>query len=261
MPRRSDDELREQARRLGFWGLLANWDTLGRESWVRELLDTEDDERQRRSLERRIRAAKLGRFKQIADFDWEWPQKIDRDLVEDVMRLGFLKEAENVLIVGPNGVGKTTIAHNIAYQALLQGHTVRRATASEMLNDLAAQESSAALARRLRHYCNPSLLVVDEIGYLSHDSRYGDLLFEVVSRRHDSKSILLTTNKPFSEWTEVFPNASCVTALIDRLVHKAEIVTVDGESYRAKEARERGEARAAKRKIAAKSKAKRSGRK
>jgi len=259
MPRRSDEELRAQARRLGFWGLLANWDTMGRESWVRDLLGTEDEERQRRSLERRIRNAKLGRFKPIADFDWEWPKQIDRDLVEDVLRLGFLEEAENVLIVGPNGVGKTTIACNIAYQALLEGHTVRRATASEMLNDLAAQESSGALARRLRHYCNPSLLIVDEVGYLSHDSRYGDLLFEVVSRRHDAKSILLTTNKPFSEWTEVFANASCVTALVDRLVHKAEIVKVDGESYRAKEARERAEARAAKRKATAKSKPRRRG--
>ena len=255
MPRRSDEALREQARRLGFWGLLANWETMGREPWVRELLGSEDEERQRRSLERRLRNAKLGRFKPMADFDWTWPKAIDRDLIEDVMQLGFLEESENVLIVGPNGVGKTTIACNIAYQALLEGHTVRRATASEMLNDLAAQESSAALARRLRRYCNPSLLVLDEVGYLSHDMRYGDLLFEVVSRRHDHKSILLTTNKPFSEWTEVFANASCVTALVDRLVHKAEIVKIDGESYRAKEARERAEARAARRRAASKRKA------
>lgn len=250
MASRTDEHLRGQARRLGLWGLLANWDAMGHEPWVRDLLDAEDEERQRRSLERRIRNAKLGRFKPMADFDWEWPKQVDRDLVEDVLRLGFLEQSENVLIVGPNGVGKTTIAHNIAYQALLAGHTVRRATASEMLNDLAARESSAALARRLRHYCNPSLLVIDEIGYLSHNSRYGDLLFEVVSRRHDNKSIVLTTNKPFSEWTEVFPNASCVTALVDRLVHKAEIVKVDGESYRAKEARERAATRAAKRKAA-----------
>lgn len=251
MPRRSDDELREKARRLGFWGLLANWDTMAREPWVQDLLSIEDDERQRRSLERRVRNAKLGRFKPLADFDWAWPKVIDRDLVEDVMQLGFLEQAENVLIVGPNGVGKTTIACNVAYQALLAGHTVRRTTASEMLNDLASRESSATLARRLRHYCNPSLLVLDEVGYLSHDSRYGDLLFEVVSRRHDAKSILLTTNKPFSEWTDVFANASCVTALVDRLVHKAEILSIDGESYRAKEARERAEARAKKRRAAA----------
>ena len=129
----------------------------------------------------------------------------------------------------------------------MRGHTVLRATASEMLNDLAAQESSVALARRLRRYCNPALLVIDEIGYLSYDSRYGDLLFEVVSRRHETRSTVLTTNKAFSEWTEVFSNASCVTALIDRLVHRAEIVKIEGRSYREKEAHERNARRATER--------------
>ncbi|MBK8977621.1 MAG: ATP-binding protein, partial [Planctomycetes bacterium] len=124
---------------------------------------------------------------------------------------------------------------------------VLRVTASEMLNDLAAQESSVTLARRLRRYCNPALLIVDEIGYLSYDSRYGDLLFEVVSRRHELRSTVLTTNKAFSEWTEVFSNASCVTALIDRPVHRAEIVKIEGRSYREKEAHERNARRAAER--------------
>ncbi|MBK8975060.1 MAG: ATP-binding protein [Planctomycetes bacterium] len=247
MSRRTDEALKEQARRLGLWGLLANWETLGRESWVRDYLDTEDDVRQQRSLERRVRNAKLGRFKTMADFDWQWPEKIDRDHVDDVLGLGFMDENANVVIAGPNGVGKTTIAQNLGYQALMKGHTVLRVTASEMLNDLAAQESSVALARRLRRYCNPALLIVDEIGYLSYDSRYGDLLFEVVSRRHELRSTVLTTNKAFSEWTEVFSNASCVTALIDRLVHRAEIVKIEGRSYREKEAHERNARRAAER--------------
>ena len=257
MARRSDAVLREQARRLGLWGLLANWDSLIREPWVQEYLEVEEAERQRRSLERRVRAAKIGRFKTMADFDWSWPEAVDRDLVEDVLQLGFLGEAANVVIAGPNGVGKTTIARNIGYQALLAGHTVRFATASEMLNDLAAQDSPMSLARRLRRYCNPALLIVDEIGYLSYDSRYGDLLFDVISRRHEHRSTVLTTNKAFSEWTEVFSNASCVSALIDRLVHRAEIVKIEGESYRAKEALERSERRAAARKSKGRSPTKR----
>jgi DNA replication protein DnaC/transposase len=257
MPTKSDEKRHEQARQLGLWGLLAHWDEYGGEPWVERLLEYEEEERQRRSLERRIHNAKLGRFKPLADFEWGWPKSIDRDLIDDVLRLDFLDEAANVVVIGPNGVGKSTIAQNIGYQALLAGYSVRRVTASEMLNDLAAQDSSAALARRLRRYCNPSLLIVDEIGYLAFDSRYGDLLFEVVSRRHETKSIVLTTNKPFSEWNDVFPNASCVTALVDRLVHKAEIVKIDGASYRAKEARER----TAKRTSARKAKRRRSAKK
>jgi DNA replication protein DnaC len=248
MTKRSNDELRERSRRLGLWGLLDVWDELGEEPWIEKLLESEEKERARRSLERRVRNAKLGVFKALADFDWDWPRTLDRDLVGEVMGLGFLAEAANVILVGPNGVGKTTIAKNIGYQALLAGNTVKRVTASEMLNDLAAQESSYSLARRLSHYCRPTLLLIDEIGYLSYDSRHGDLLFEVISRRHESKSIVVTTNKPFSEWNEVFDNASCVTALVDRLVHHAEIVKIDGDSYRAKEARERNAQRAAARK-------------
>lgn len=251
MATRSDAELRERARRLGLWGLLANWDSLRKEPWVRDYLTAEEDERGRRSLERRIRAARLGDFKSIADFDWDWPTSIDRDQIEDILCLSFLDEAANVVLLGPSGIGKTMLSQNIGYQALQGGHTVRRVTASEMLNDLAAQESSAALARRLRRYCGPRLLLLDEVGYLSYDGRYGDLLFEVVSRRYEQKSTVLTTNKVFSEWTQVFETASCVSALVDRIVHRAEIVKIDGKSYREKEARERNERRAKERKAKA----------
>lgn len=248
MAKTSDGPLLQRAKKLGLWGLVNAWDELGGESWVEKVLGCEEKERARRSLERRIRNAKLGPFKTMADFEWDWPKQIDRELCEDVLGLGFLAEAANVVLVGPNGVGKTTIAQNIGYQALMSGHTVRLVTASEMLNDLAAQESSYTLARRLRRYAGPGLLIVDEVGYLSYDGRQGDLLFEVVSRRHETKSIVLTTNKVFSEWNEVFPNSSCVTALVDRLVHRAEVVKIAGESYRAKEARERKARRAAGRK-------------
>ena len=116
-----------------------------------------------------------------------------------------------------------------------------------MLNDLDAQDTSTALARRLRRYVNPAVLLIDEVGYLSYDSRAADLLFEVVSRRHEQRPIILTTNKPFAEWNEVFPNSSSVTALVDRFLHHAEIVKIEGESYRAKEAKERAAEKARKR--------------
>ncbi|WP_437675806.1 ATP-binding protein [Sorangium sp. So ce131] len=136
-------------------------------------------------------------------------------------------------------VGKTMILKNVAHQAVVRGHTVRFSTASDMLADLAAQESSAALARRLRRYTVPALLCIDEVGYLSYDSRYADLLFEVVTRRYDAqKPILLSTNKAFADWGQVFPHAACVVTLVDRLVHRAEVIEIEAESYRLKEAKE-----------------------
>jgi len=237
----SPDHMRQRAQRLGLHGLVARWEELSKADWLGKLLELEEEERARRSLERRLRRSKIGHFKPIADFDWAWPREIDREQIEDIIKLGFVSEAANVVVVGPNGVGKTTIAANIAHQALLAGHTGVRTTASEMLADLSAQDAGAALQRRLRRYTTPAVLVVDEVGYLSYDSRHGDLLFEVVSKRHQQRSIVLTTNKSFTEWGDVFPNSSCVTALIDRLVHKAEIVRIDGESYRLKEAKERAE--------------------
>ena len=244
MAMQSEAELKERARGLKLWGLLANWESMSKQAWVREYLGVEEDERDRRSLERRIHGARLGAFKAMADFDWQWPEKIDRDQVEDLLQLSFLDDATNVVLLGPSGIGKTMIAQNLGHQALQHGHTVRRVTASEMLNDLAAQESSAALTRRLRRYCGPRLLILDEVGYLSYDGRYGDLLFEVVSRRHLQRSTVLTSNKAFSEWTQVFAGASCVSALVDRIVHRAEIVKIAGESYRKKEAAERAEQKA-----------------
>ena len=127
------------------------------------------------------------------------------------------------------------------------GHTVLFTSAGQLLGDLAALDSDSALRRRLRHYARPDLLAIDEVGYLSYSNRHADLLFELVSRRYENKSTMITTNRPFAEWRHVFPNAACVVSLVDRLVHNAEILAIDGDSYRLKEAQERSEQRAHKR--------------
>lgn len=237
------EQLRERVMALHLNGVLAHWSEVVASDWLPKLLGWEEDERTRRSLERRLKEARIGRFKPLADFDWAWPARCDRGAIEGLMELDFMGDAANVVLVGPNGVGKSTLARNVAHQALIRGYTVRFTTAGELLGDLAALDSDAALRRRLRHYAAPDLLVIDEIGYLSYSNRHADLLFELVSRRYESKSTLVTTNKAFSAWSEVFPNASCVVSLIDRLVHHSEVVAIEGESYRLKEAKERAEQR------------------
>lgn len=240
----ASEVLRERARKLGFYGLVASWEDVVRQPWVEALIKAEEDERSRRSHHRRIKSANIGRFKPIADFDWNWPKKIDREQIEELFTLDFLGDNTNPIIVGPNGIGKTMISQNLAYTAVLAGHTVYFTTASQLLNDLGAQDSSLSYERRLRRYTRPRLLVIDELGYLSYDSRSADLLFEVVTRRYQEKSTIISTNRAFGEWSETFPNATSVVTLIDRLIHNSEIVEIDGESYRRKEALERAEARA-----------------
>jgi len=203
---------------------------------LEHVADAEQRERAQRSLDRRIGSSKLGAFKPIADFDWAWPKRIDRDTVEDAVKLGFLGEARNVVVVAAQGLGKTMIAQNITHAALLAGHNALFITAAQMLLDLGAQESTRALDRRLRYYASRPLLCIDEIGYLSYDARNADLLFQVVSRRYERKSLVLTTNLAFSDWPTIFPNAACTTALIDRVVHHAEIIAIEGDSYRRREA-------------------------
>jgi len=235
--------LQARAKALNLTGLLAHWDSLPNDpqrwGWIQEMLGWEETERARRSLERRLRAAHIGRFKTLADFDWDWPTHCDRAAVQELMTLSFMQEATNVVIAGPNGVGKSMLACNLAHQALIEGHTVLFTSAGQLLGDLAALDSDSALRRRLRHYAAPELLIIDEVGYLSYSNRHADLLFELVSRRYENKSTVITTNRPFKEWSEVFPNAACVVSLIDRLVHRCEIVSIQGESYRLKEAKER----------------------
>ena len=152
-----------------------------------------------------MKDARIGRFKPLCDFDWTWPKRCDRAAVEALMALDFLKEAANVVLVGPNGVGKSTLAQNIAHQALIAGHTVLFTSAGQLLGDLCALDSDSALRRRLRHYARPELLVIDEVGYLSYSNRHADLMFELVSRRYQLRSTLITTNRPFAEWRESSP--------------------------------------------------------
>ena len=170
-------ELRAQAAGLRLHGLLAHWSEVMAEAEtaqrVAQWLRWESAERGRRSLERRLRDAHIGRFKPIADFDWSWPTECDRAAIEELMTLQFMTDATNVVLVGPNGVGKTMVACNLGYQAVLPGHTALFATAGQLLGDLAALDSDSTCAGG-RHYAAPDLLLIDEVGYLSYSNRHAD---------------------------------------------------------------------------------------
>lgn len=230
--------LRDRARKLGLVGLLDRWDDVADEPWLPILLEHEESSRGRRSLERRIRSARLDAFKHIADFDWSWPTKIDRPLIESLFDLEWMSTPANVVLVGPNGCGKTMIAKNLAHHAVQAGASARFWLASDLLNSLAEIDSSSTLTRRIKAVCRPQVLVIDELGYLSYGTHHADLLFEVISHRYEDKPVIITTNATFREWGAVFPSASCVTTIVDRLVHHSVVTSIKAKSWRLKEARE-----------------------
>lgn len=243
MPKVPEDELRAMAQRLRLYGLLANWSDIAGEAWLPRIIEMETEERARRSHEYRLRNAKIGTFKNRADFDWKHPEKIDRSQVNDLFTLDFIEDGTNVVFMGPNGTGKTMLARNLAYEAVSRGVTTRYISASDMLASLGGLTGSM-LTQRLKRYVRPSLLVIDELGYLSYDAHLADLLYEVISRRYEAQaSTVITTNKPFSEWNQVFEGAACVATLVDRLCHRVEVVQISGTSYRMKEAQARAKSR------------------
>jgi DNA replication protein DnaC len=201
---------------------------------LEQLAQAEIAERSRRSLEQRLRFSGIKSFKPMADFDWSWPTKIERDVIERALTLDFLPEARNLVLVGRNGLGKTMMAQNICHAAVLAGYSVLFRSAAALLEELHRQ-SPEGRRSKLRTYANVGLLCVDEVGYLSFDDKAADLLYEVINRRYERKPVILTTNRPFKEWNEVFPNATCIVTLLDRLLHHADVTVIEGDSYRVRE--------------------------
>lgn len=191
-------------------------------------------ERARRNLEGRERVATLGKMKSLDRFDWEWPKAIDRDLVERLVTLDFLNAGENILLRGPSGLGKTTLAQNLGHLALQRGKRVRFSTIAAALTDVAKHDGLLAKERRMKRYTRPDLLILDELGYVPHDARSADILFHIVSQRHERASTIMTTNLAYKQWGGVFDGAGSIHATVDRFAQHCHVVDIEGDSYRQK---------------------------
>jgi DNA replication protein DnaC len=227
---------------LGAFLTHAHKSRLGPTQTVEQLVALEQRAREATNLARRARAAYLGSFKPVDRFDWNHPRSVDRARIERLMSLDFVARGENVLFRGQSGVGKTMLAKNLGQAALAAGYSVRFSSLAAALADLLQQESIPAFERRLKRYLRPDLLLLDELGYLPCDSRAADILYNIVSRRHDDRrSIVITTNLAFKQWGTVFPGAACVIALVDRFNEDCHRVDIDADSWRATHNFERDE--------------------
>ena len=204
--------------------------------YLARLIDGEAQRRHQLAIERRIVSARLPCIKTLDQFDWNWPKKINRTQVQNLFRLAFLKDKTNIIFLGGVGLGKTHLASALAHEACLRGHSVLFTTAVDIINTLTAAQTVGRLKHELKRYLKPTILAVDELGYLPIDKTGADLLFQVISQRYEQGSIVLTTNQPYKHWPKVFNNDSTLTsAVLDRLLHHAETVVIEGKSYRMKD--------------------------
>lgn len=200
------------------------------------LAEGEASLRRLRSTERRIRMARFPVKKSIEGFRWDWPSAINRPLVQDLFRLKFIQDKSNVIFLGGVGLGKTHLATALGYAACLKGISVLFTTAIDAINTLSAAQSANRLKPELKKYLAPSLLCLDELGYLPIDKRGADLLFQIISLRYEQGSIILTSNRAFKDWPSIFNNdATLTSAILDRLLHHAETIVIEGKSFRMKD--------------------------
>ena len=204
--------------------------------YLARLIEGELQRRQDRALQRRLKAARFPLLKTLEQFQWQWPKKINRLQVQQLFRLAFLDTHTQVIFLGGVGLGKTHLATALAYTACLAGHSVLFTTAVDAVNTLIAAQAAGRLKSELHKYRKPAILCLDEVGYLPIDKTGADLLFQIISHRYEHGSMIITSNRPYKKWAEIFNNDSTLTsALLDRLLHHAETVLIEGSSYRMKD--------------------------
>ena len=204
--------------------------------YLTELIQAQAHQRRDRAIERRIGQARFPQIKTLEQFNWSWPKKINQQQVRNLFRLKWIEDKSNVIFISGVGLGKTHLATALGYEACLKGYSVLFSTAVEAINNLTAAKAAGRLKQELNKYLKPDLIVCDELGYLPIDKTGADLLFQIISHRYEKGSLIITTNRVFKSWPEIFNNDSTLTsALLDRLLHHTDTVVIEGDSYRMKE--------------------------
>ena len=208
---------------------------MGYLEFVDLLLDEEVGVRESRRVTNALKLSGLPHHKRLAEFDFSFQPELDPRKVKDLATLGFVTERANVALLGPPGVGKTMIAVGLAIAACQAGFSIYFTTLDDMVRQLAEAESTGRFAKKLQTYLKPSVLVLDEVGYLPLSRDEANMVFQLISRRYERGSVICTSNKAFGEWGSVFGDDVLAAAILDRLLHHCDVVSINGPSYRLKD--------------------------
>ena len=214
--------------------------SLGYIEFLELLMEDEYSNRRDNSYRKRYAGAKLPSYKTIEDFDFTFQPSIDKRVINDCLVCSFVKERQNIVFVGNPGTGKTHLAIAIGIKALMKGHKVLWTSVSEMLHNLHYSKADNSYYQKVNLYLTPDLLILDELGFRKLPNYSADDFFEIISKRYEKGSVIITTNKPFEDWPEIFSDNTLSSAILDRVVHYSTIIKINGPSYRAKDVKKGG---------------------
>lgn len=208
---------------------------LGAEEFLELLLQDELNIRRERLISRRVKAAAFRQLKTLDEFDWNFNASIKRKQIYDLAAGQFIRDSRDILFLGPPGVGKTCLSQALGFEAIKQGFTVLYKSIFDVVREFMKDEALAGEERILTRYLKPELVIVDDMGLKQLPKRSGEFLFEIIMRRHQTRSTIMTSNRPIEEWGKLLTDVPSATAILDRFLQTAEIVEITGKSYRLKD--------------------------